>query len=201
MFKISCLDKLVHDLTQLPGLGPKSAQRLTHHLLKTPSLSTQIRESLAQVESQIQLCQKCFNYTDQDQGLCDLCSDSRRNEGQLCVVEQPEDILQIESSGAYQGFYHVLHGALSPLDGITPETLKIPELLRRVRGQSGGLREIILALGSDLEGDTTLVYLSEQLNSFDLKVTRLAQGIPLGSDIDYIDNRTLQSAMFHRTEV
>ncbi len=200
MFRIPTLDKLIHEISRLPGVGPKSAQRLTHYLLKNPQFSKQLRDSLQMVEESIRLCESCFNYTDHVSGSCSLCLNTYRNSEVLCVVEQPEDILQIESSGAYSGLYHVLHGAISPLEGITPDKLKIRELLQRVR-QLENLKEVILAVDSDLEGDTTVLYLHQELAPFNLKVTRLAQGIPMGSDIDYIDDRTLHRALSYRTEV
>jgi len=200
MFRIPTLDKLIHEISRLPGVGPKSAQRLTHYLLKNPQFSEQLRESLRMVEVSIRLCDRCFNYTDDPRGECRLCLSTHRSSEVLCVVEQPEDIVQIEGSGAYSGLYHVLHGAISPLEGITPDKLKIRELLNRIKDLKD-LKEIILAVDSDLEGDTTVLYLHQELSSFQLKVTRLAQGIPMGSDIDYIDDRTLHRALSYRTEV
>ena len=199
MFKVRALDKLVHELSRLPGVGPKSAQRLTHYILKNPEFSKDLRESMEMVESQIKLCNDCFNYTDNEDGLCHVCQNPHRNTEIICVVEQPEDILQLESSGAYNGLYHVLHGAISPLEGMTPEKLKIAELFNRLN--EGSFQEVILAVDSDLEGDNTVLYLNQQLESQDLRVTRLAQGIPMGSDIDYIDDRTLHRALSHRVEV
>lgn len=201
MFKIPSLDKLIHDLSRLPGVGPKSAQRLTHYLLKNPHLSKELRQTLINVEENIRHCSTCFNYTDNEDSLCNMCKSAHRTQDILCIVEQPEDILQIESSGAYTGLYHVLHGAISPLEGITPEKLKISELFERLREAKTPFQEIILAVDSDLEGDTTVLYLNQQLRDLPIRVTRLAQGIPMGSDIDYIDNRTLHRALSHRTEV
>ncbi|MCB0378020.1 MAG: recombination protein RecR [Bdellovibrionales bacterium] len=199
MFKIPSLDKLVHELSRLPGVGPRSAQRLTHYLLKNPEFSRELRSSLQMVEDNIKLCETCYNYTDNNDGLCFICKNPHRNHELMCVVEQPEDILQIESSGAYQGLYHVLHGAISPLEGMTPDKLKIAPLMERLN--HGSFQEIIMAVDSDLEGDTTVLYLHQQLESLKIRVTRLAQGIPMGSDIDYIDDRTLHRALSHRTEV
>lgn len=201
MFKIPTLDKLVHEMSRLPGVGPRSAQRLTHYLLKNPSFSQELRETLKLVEENIRLCDQCFNYTDNPDGLCKLCLNPHRTQDLMCVVEQPEDIVQIESSGAYTGVYHVLHGAISPLEGITPDKLKISELMKRLDPETTKVQEVILAVDSDLEGDTTVLYLNQQLENRDIKVTRLAQGIPMGSDIDYIDDRTLHRALSHRTEV
>jgi recombination protein RecR len=201
MFKIPTLDKLVHEMSRLPGVGPRSAQRLTHFLLRNPEFSRELRQSLELVENNIHLCESCFNYTDRDSGLCHICESTHRNGELLCVVEQPEDIIQIEASGAYSGYYHVLHGAISPLEGITPDKLKIHELMQRIDKSDPQIIEVILAVDSDLEGDTTVLYINQQLSERPLRVTRLAQGIPMGSDIDYIDDRTLHRALSHRTEV
>ncbi len=201
MFKIPTLDKLVHEIARLPGVGPKSAQRLTHFLLKNPNYSEELRETLKLVEESIVLCKTCFNYTDNPERICRICQSPHRSAELMCVVEQPEDILQIESSGGYSGLYHVLHGAISPLEGMTPEKLKIRELIKRLDSADGVIEEVILAVDSDLEGDTTVLYLNQELSERSLKVTRLAQGIPMGSDIDYIDDRTLHRALSHRTEV
>ncbi len=201
MFKIATLDKLVHEIARLPGIGPKSAQRLTHYLLKNPTFSQDLRETLEQVEESIVLCDRCFNYTDNPKKICTICNGHHRSQDIMCVVEQPEDLAQIEASGAYTGLYHVLHGAISPLEGITPEKLKIRELIQRLDQADPAVTEVILAVDSDLEGDTTVLYLNQELEGRPLKVTRLAQGIPMGSDIDYIDDRTLHRALSHRTEV
>lgn len=201
MFKIPTLDKLVHEIARLPGVGPKSAQRLTHYLLKNPKFSEELRKTLKDVEDHIVLCDVCFNYTDNPERICRICNSGHRSTEMMCVVEQPEDIAQIEASGAYTGLYHVLHGAISPLEGITPDKLRIQELLRRLDDSESQVNEVILAVDSDLEGDTTVLYLNQELIGRDLKVTRLAQGIPMGSDIDYIDDRTLHRALSHRTEV
>lgn len=201
MFKIPTLDKLVHEIARLPGVGPKSAQRLTHYLLKNPQFSKELRDTLKLVEESIVLCQTCFNYTDNPERICRICQSTHRSEDILCVVEQPEDIAQIEASGAYTGMYHVLHGAISPLEGMTPDKLKITEMLDRIHNSEPKITEIILAVDSDLEGDTTVLYINQELQNLPIKVTRLAQGIPMGSDIDYIDDRTLHRALSHRTEV
>jgi len=201
MFQIDSLDRLLHELSRLPGVGPRSAQRLTQHLLKNNGLSVDLREALKDVEEKIQLCTDCFNYTDSEDAICRLCKNTARSRESLCVVEQPEDIMNVEASGAYGGVYHVLHGAISPLEGITPERLKIRELLKRVEELGETLKEVILAVDSDLEGDTTVLYLNQEIAGRGLKVTRLAQGMPLGSDIDYIDDRTLNRALSNRVEV
>ena len=201
MFNIVCLDKLIHEISRLPGIGPKSAQRLIQYILKNPQYSKELRQTLKMVEENIQLCRVCFNYTEKTNDNCVICLNAHRNQELICVVEQPEDILQIESSGVYKGLYHVLHGSISPLDGITPEKLKINELIQRLQNNEVLIKEIIFAVDSDLEGDTTVLYINQKLSGQKIKVTRLAQGIPIGGDIDYIDNRTLQRALSHRVEV
>ncbi len=201
MFNIVCLDKLIHEITRLPGIGPKSAQRLAHYILKNQEYSKKFRHALEMVEKNIQLCKICFNYTEKIRNECGFCSNPQRNKELICVVEQPEDILQIESSGAYKGLYHVLHGAISPLEGITPNQLKINELIQRLYKNKKSIKEVILAVDSDLEGDTTVLYVNQKISGQNFKITRLAQGIPMGGNIDYIDDRTLQRAMAYRVEV
>ena len=201
MFNIICLDRLLHEISRLPGIGPKSAQRLIHYILKNREYSKKLRQTLEKVEKDIHLCKSCFNYTEKTGSHCGICLNTHRNKEIICVVEQPEDILQIESSGIYKGLYHVLHGSISPLDGITPEQLKINELIQRLSENKALIKEIILAVDSDLEGDTTVLYINQKLSGQKFKVTRLAQGIPIGGNIDYIDDRTLQRALSHRVEV
>ncbi|MEM7646005.1 MAG: recombination mediator RecR [Pseudomonadota bacterium] len=201
MFNIPTLDKLVHEISRLPGVGSKSAQRLTQYILKNPEYSQELRKTLKTVEENIRFCQSCFNYTDHEDEICHICRSPHRNPSLLCVVEQPEDINQIEASGAFTGLYHVLHGAISPLEGITPDKLKIAELFSRIDRSDTPVQEVILAVDSDLEGDTTVLYLNQQFEGRDIKITRLAQGIPMGSDINYIDDRTMHRALSYRTEV
>ncbi len=203
MFKIGSLKKLIHELNRLPGIGPKTAQRLAYHILRTQDLSVKLRESLKQVEECVHLCVRCFSYTDEVE-LCRYCADHQRRDDILCIVEEPSDILRVESSGVFRGRYHVLHGAISPLDNISARDLKIRELLERVELASASetpIREIILALDPDLEGDTTVLYLVKALADKGLKITRIASGVPIGSDIDYVDDRTLGRALENRTEL
>jgi recombination protein RecR len=204
MLNIPALEKLVHELSKLPGIGPKTAQRLAYHILKSPSdYSLSLRESLERVQTEIHICNECFNYTDKD--ICRYCEDSNRSDETLCVVEEPSDIMRIESSGAFRGRYHVLHGAISPLDGIGPQDLKISELLTKINkgieGERPQIKEIIMALDADLEGDTTILYLAKQLRDKNVKFSRIAHGIPIGSDIDYIDDRTMGRALENRIEL
>ncbi len=202
MLRIGALERLVHQLNRLPGIGPKTAQRLAYQILREPDLSTGLQEALIAVRESVHLCSSCFSYTDEPT-VCRFCSDPARRDDVLCVVEEPSDIVRVESSGAFRGRYHVLHGAISPLDNIGPDDLKIRELLERIDSSSASskISEIILALDPDLEGDTTVLYLAKILNERGLKVTRIASGVPLGSDIDYVDDRTLGRALENRVEL
>lgn len=212
MFKISALEKLIHELNRLPGVGPKTAQRLAYHILRTSDLSDRLQSALLQVQESVHACPQCFSYTD-EVSLCRFCTDTHRRDDLLCIVEEPADILRVESSGAFRGRYHVLHGAISPLDYIGPEHLRIRELLERIdRGVAATedaltgkpapkITEVILALDPDLEGDTTVLYLAKALADKQVKITRIASGVPIGSDIDYVDDRTLGRALENRTEL
>lgn len=204
MLQIAALEKLVHELSRLPGIGPKTAMRLAYHILRSPSeYSEQLKEALDRVQSEVHSCPKCFNYTDQD--LCKYCKDDNRHDDVICVVEEPSDIIRIESSGVFRGRYHVLHGAISPLDGIGPQDLKIKELIEKIdkglNGEAPQIREMILALDADLEGDTTILYLTKILSGKNIKLSRIAHGIPIGSDIDYVDERTMGRALENRVEL
>ncbi len=212
MLRIGALERLVHQLNRLPGIGPKTAQRLAYQILREADLSTGLQEALIAVRASVHLCSQCYSYTDEP-SLCRYCSDHSRRDDVLCIVEEPSDIVRIESSGAFRGRYHVLHGAISPLDNIGPDDLKIRELLERIElsrprvdgvdeaPQPAKIAEIILALDPDLEGDTTVLYLGKVLSERGLKVTRIASGVPLGSDIDYVDDRTLGRALENRVEL
>lgn len=197
MFKIGSLEKLIHELNRLPGVGPKTAQRLAYHILRTPDFSSKLQSALRQVEEDVHPCPQCFSYTDEAE-LCRYCTDPGRRDDLICVVEEPSDILRVESSGVFRGRYHVLHGAISPLDNIGPQDLKIRELMERIDAK---ITEVILALDPDLEGDTTVLYLAKALTDKQVKITRIASGVPLGSDIDYVDDRTLGRALENRVEL
>ena len=203
MLAIEPLEQLVNELTRLPGIGRKSAQRLAYHFLRSSSEGVQkLTEALVRVKGEIRQCQECYNYT--DQRVCHYCSDPHRNSEVLCVVEEPLHILRVEGSGVFKGRYHVLHGVISPLDGVSPSDLRIQELLQRVVQQ--GVREVIFALDTDLEGDATVLYISRLLqnNSPDaqsLRLSRIAQGVPLGSDLDFVDDRTMGRALENRTSL
>lgn len=202
MLRIAALEKLVHQLNRLPGIGPKTAQRLAYQILREPELSTGLQEALIAVRETVHLCSTCFSYTDEPT-ICRYCADTSRKDDVICVVEEPSDIVRVESSGAFRGRYHVLHGAISPLDGIGPDDLKIRELLSRIEESKSStpITEVILALDPDLEGDTTVLYLAKILTERGLKATRIASGVPLGSDIDYVDDRTLGRALENRVEL
>ncbi len=203
--KIPSLNQLVHELSRLPGIGPKTAQRLAYHILRSPNDYVQsLRDALKGVKERIHDCPLCFSFTEEED-LCHFCSDPMRATGTLCVVEDPADIERIESSGVFRGRYHVLHGAISPLDGVGPQDLKIQALLDRISPESTTestpIAEVILALDADLEGDTTVLYLAKILKDMNIKTSRIAHGVPIGGDIDYIDYRTLGRAIENRVQV
>jgi len=193
-------DRLVAALKRLPGVGPKQAERLALHLLRQPpeeieSFLAAVREAKAGIKP----CRRCFDYTDRD--VCRICADPARDQGLICVVEEPQDAAAIERTRNYKGLYHVLHGALSPLDGIGPEALRVQELLDRVRAGKGVVSEVILATDPDAEGDATALYVAQLLKSCgDVRISRIAQGVPMGGDLDYLDERTLSHAMMGRTK-
>jgi len=204
LLNIAALEKLVHELSRLPGIGPKTAQRLAYYVLKSKdSYPTQLSEALLRVQSEVHSCTECFNYTDKT--VCKYCDDPHRTSEILCLVEEPSDISRIESSGAFRGRYHVLHGVISPLEGITAKNLKIQELLNKIEEGVAGTRpafkEIIFAFDADLEGDTTALYLTKILQGKNIKISRIAHGIPMGSDIDFIDDRTMGRALENRVEL
>ena len=204
MLHIPALEKLVHELSRLPGIGPKTAQRLAYFILKAKdSYPTQLSEALQRVQAEVHMCVECFSYTDRT--VCRYCDDIHRNSDLLCLVEEPSDISRIESSAAFRGRYHVLHGVISPLEGITAKNLKIAELLHKIEEGASGLRppikEIIFAFDADLEGDTTALYLTKVLQNKGIKISRIAHGIPMGSDIDFIDDRTMGRALENRVEL
>ena len=202
--KIPSLNQLIHELSRLPGVGPKTAQRLAYHILRSPNEFVQgLRDALRGVKEKIHDCPQCFSFTEED-GFCHFCKDPMRTTDAVCVVEDPADIERIESSGVFRGRYHVLHGAISPLDGIGPQDLKIQALLDRLTVASDDgvpITEVILALDADLEGDTTVLYLAKILKDMKIKTSRIAHGVPIGGDIDYIDYRTLGRAIENRVQV
>jgi len=171
--------RLVDELSRLPGIGPKTASRLAYYLLRAPIEQVRsLGEAVSTLRDRITFCSRCFNITEADP--CPICADERREHGTVCVVEEPLDVLAIERTGEYQGLYHVLHGAISPVEGIGPDDLRIAELVARV--QASGVEEVILATNTSLEGEATAMYVQRQLLPLDLRVTRLARGLPVGGD-------------------
>jgi recombination protein RecR len=192
------LARLIDEFHKLPGIGPKSAQRLAYYLLRMPPAEAQaLASAILEVKERVTLCSICQNVTEVDP--CRVCSDDRRDRETICVVEEPLDILALERSGSYRGLYHVLHGAISPMDGIGPEDLKVGELLQRLRGDT--VSEIILATNPNLEGEATSMYLTRLLRPLVVKVTRLARGLPVGGDLEYADDVTLARALEGRQEM
>ena len=189
--------RLIEELHKLPGIGPKTAQRLAYHLLRSPKEYAQsLAEAIIAVKERVVLCSTCQNITEDDP--CLICRNEKRDRSQICVVEEALDILALEKSGSFRGVYHVLHGALSPLDGIGPEDLKIRELLERLK--SDGITELILATNPNLEGEATAMYLHRLLSPLGVRITRLARGLPMGSDLEYADEVTLARAFEGRQE-
>ncbi len=194
------LQNLIDALERLPGIGPKSASRLAFFLLRAPAeVSQQLADAVAQLKTATGQCPICFNITRADQSQCEICADPKRDEALLCVVEEPLDVLALERTGGFTGRYHVLHGVLSPIEGIGPEDLKIRPLLERVRG--GKIREVLIATNPSMEGDATALYLRQQLLPLGMRVTRLARGLPVGSDLEYADQNTILRALAGRQEM
>jgi len=191
--------RLIEALQRLPGIGPKTAQRLTFFLLKRPVEEVrELSEALIAVKDRIVYCQTCFNVTDEDP--CRICRDPARDTRVICVVEEPNDLLAMERTGEFRGAYHVLLGALSPLDGIGPEDLKVRELLARL-DTGAGTAEVILATNPNVEGEATALYLAKLLRPLGVKVTRIARGLPVGGDLEYADQVTLSKALEGRREI
>jgi recombination protein RecR len=190
--------RLIEALQRLPGIGPKTAQRLTFFLLKRPVEEVrELSESLLAVKDQIVSCHTCFNITAADP--CRICADPARDGRLLCVVEEPNDLLAMERTGEYRGRYHVLLGALSPLDGVGPDDLKVKELLARLEG--GETTEVILATNPNVEGEATALYLAKLLRPLGVRITRIARGLPVGGDLEYADQVTLSKALEGRREI
>jgi len=186
------LARLIADLNRLPGIGKKTATRLALHLLRRPAAETRtLARDLAELHDSIRLCANCFAFSEQDP--CAICSDARRDSGLICVVEEPGDLIAVEKTDAFKGQYHILHGVLSPMDGVGPEELKIEALVARIRRQQA--REVLIATSSTVPGEATASYLMQRLAGEQVKTTRLACGIPMGMDIKYADEVTLARAI------
>jgi recombination protein RecR len=194
------VQNLIQALSRLPGIGPKTASRLAFYLLKSSEeLSLDLAEALQQLKSGTADCPVCFNITGSGKSMCEICSSPDRDGSVICVVEEPLDVLALERSSGFQGRYHVLHGVLSPIEGVGPEDLKITELLKRLQG--GGVKEVILATNPSMEGDATAMYLRAQILSLGVRTTRLARGLPVGGDLEYADPNTLLRALTGRQEM
>jgi len=184
--------QVIRQLSKLPGIGEKTAERLTMYILRSSrSDAEQLARSIAELKDRVRWCSLCFSLSEEEH--CSICSNPSRDQRLICVVEQPADMVSIEKSGAYNGRYHVLQGALSPMDGIGPDAIRIKELIARI--VEGGIQEVILATGTQVEGEATASYLLGLLEKFPIKVTRIASGVPIGGDLKYIDQVTLKRAM------
>jgi recombination protein RecR len=191
------INKLIQEFNKLPGIGPKSAQRLAFYLLRAPDEQSRLlAQAILSLKQKISLCSVCFNVTESDP--CPICRSDQRDHSQICIVEQPQDILALEHTGIYHGLYHVLHGAISPTEGIGTEDIRIKELLNRL--QDGSVKEVILATNPNLEGEQTAMYLSRLISPLGIKVTRLARGLPFGTELEYADDVTLTRAIEGRQE-
>lgn len=194
------VQNLIVALERLPGVGPKTASRLAFFLLRAPDeVSRNLADALQMIKSSTGLCKVCFNITRAEQEVCEICASSDRDASQICVVEEPLDVLALERTGGFNGRYHVLHGVLSPIEGIGPEDLKIRPLIERV--SAGGVREVIVATNPSMEGDATALYLRQQLQPLGVRITRLARGLPVGGDLEYADQNTLLRALAGRQDL
>ncbi len=192
--------KLIDEFSRLPGIGPKTASRLTFYLLRNPAERTvALAEALRELHDKVLFCSRCFNIAEIDP--CPICSDENRDHSIICVVEEPLDVLAIERTRDFRGLYHVLHGVIAPTEGIGPEELKIAELVERVRASQSEIREIIIATNPNLEGEATARYISRQFEGSVVKITSLARGLPIGGDLEYADEITLSRALSGRSEI
>ena len=192
------VNRLITELSRLPGIGQRTAQRLAFHILRAPpELAAELGQALEEVKTRVRLCARCFALTEDE--LCAFCTDPRREDRTLCVVEGIADLLAVERTREFKGRYHVLHGVLSPLEGVGPEQLRIQELL--VRLEDGKVEEVIVATNPDVEGEATALYLMRLLKPMGIRVTRLAQGLPMGGDLEFADQATLARALSGRREL
>ncbi|AGB40069.1 recombination protein RecR [Halobacteroides halobius DSM 5150] len=194
------LSKLIGQLTKLPGIGTKTAQRLAFYILKMDQESANdLADSILDVQKNLIYCSVCHNLTQDDP--CPICSDLKRDQTTICVIEKVEDIIAMEKTGEYKGLYHVLHGSISPMDGVGPDDIEIKGLLSRIQSSDEDIEEIILASDPNVEGEATAMYISKLLKPFDVKVTRIAHGLPVGGDLEYADEVTLSKALEGRREI
>ncbi len=190
--------RLLEELERLPGIGPKSAQRLAYHILRGDMATAErLADAIVEVKRSIHFCARCFNFAEAE--LCDICGNPRRDTSVICVVEEPRDVVAVERTGEFHGVYHVLQGAISPIDGIGPEQLRIRELVDRLG--AGGITELIVATDPDIEGETTALYIARLAKPLDVRVTRIASGLPVGGDLEYADEVTLGRAIEARREL
>ena len=194
------IEKLIHAFERLPGIGPKTASRLTFFILSAqPDVSADLGEALLKIKSATGTCSECFNITSAEREKCEICSNTERTGSLLCVVEEPLDVIALERTGGFAGRYHVLQGALSPIEGIGPDDLRINELEVRVR--DGNVQEVIVATNPSMEGDATALYIRHRLKNYQVKLTRLARGLPVGGALEYADQGTLLRALSGRQEL
>lgn len=192
------VQELIDELGKLPGVGPKSAQRIAFHLLKLPKQdATRLAHAITEAKDRVAFCQRCFNIAEGE--ACSICGDARRDPTVLCVVEEPKDIVAIERTGEFHGRYHVLQGSINPIEGIGPDQLKVKELVQRL--ETEGVQEVILCTDPDIEGEATAMYLSRLLKPLELRVTRIASGLPAGGELEYADELTLGRALEGRREI
>lgn len=190
--------RLLEELERLPGIGPKSAQRVAYHILRSdPEASARLAESILEVKRTIRFCARCFNFAEGE--LCEICADARRDASAICVVEEPRDLAAVERTGEFRGTYHVLQGTISPIDGIGPEQLRIRELIERLG--DGGVTEVVIATNPNVEGETTALYLARLIKPLGIRVTRIASGLPVGGDLEYADEVTLGRALEARRDM
>lgn len=197
---MSVIERLTGELSRLPGVGQKTALRLVHHLMKGSKEDThRLARSIVDLAEKIRECHECGNFSEEE--LCEICADPRRDRSVLCVVEEAYQVSAIERTGQFRGLFHVLGGRLSPLDGIGPEELRIASLMQRVADSAGEIQEVIVATNASVEGEATAVYLEGEIRAFGPRVTRLARGIPVGSDLEYVDGSTIAQALAGRREM
>ncbi len=197
-YYVSPLQNLIDEFQKLPGIGNKTAQRLAYHVLNlTDEKAERFANAILEAKKKITYCKVCQNFSDKDQ--CSICSNPGRDSGIICVVENPRDVIQMEKTNEFKGTYHVLHGAISPMDNIGPDDIRIKELMARIAG--GEVREVIMATNPNLEGETTAMYISKLAKPFGVKVTRIAHGVPVGGELEYADEITLARALQWRIEL
>jgi len=190
--------RLLEELERLPGIGPKSAQRLAYHILRIDEEEAgRLADAVVEVKRSIHFCPRCFNFAQND--LCDICADPERDASLICVVEEPRDVIAIERTGEFRGVYHVLQGAISPIDGIGPEQLRVRELVDRIG--AGGVVEVVVATNPNVEGETTALYIARLVKPLGIRVTRIASGLPVGGDLEYADEVTLGRALEARRDM